>query len=76
MSETAGIYGQFQVTFVLEDGEVELDSVDTSEWTYRITKDQPNRMVLKFTKSGSSDRFKVRCWITSSGGLTSTVAPY
>ena len=73
IAETAGIYGQFQVTFVLQDDAVELDEVEASNWSYRILKDQRERMVLRLTNTETGQRFKVRCWVTSTGTLTSTV---
>ncbi|MFC2153344.1 Flp family type IVb pilin [Actinomycetota bacterium] len=73
VAETAGVFAEFSATFVLVDGEVELDDVATSAWTYAVTVDDPNKMVLKFLKPGTGEQMKVRCWITASGSLKSKV---
>ena len=73
ITETAGVFAEFSATFALVDGEVELDDVATSAWTYTVTVDNPNKMVLKFLKPGTGEQMKVRCWITSSGALKSKV---
>lgn len=72
-TETAGVDGKAEATFVVRDGKMELSGVDADGWTYRITRQTDRRINVKFTNPDTGEVIRVNGWLNKKDVLKTRV---
>ncbi len=72
-TETAGVDGKAEATFVVRDGVMELKDVDADGWNYRITKQTDRRINVRFTNPDTGEVIRVNGWLNKKDVLKTKV---
>lgn len=72
-TETAGVDGKVNATFLLVDGQVVLDSTNGDGWTMTVLKDTDTRINTRFKNNETGEIIRVNGWVNAKGQLKTNV---